>query len=206
MTRPTTLLLATTNAGKVAELADAVAGAGCFRVLGLGDMGKAPEVVENETTFAGNARLKAEAYATHFGVKCLADDSGLCVDAIAGAPGIHSARYAGLGATDETNWRKLLTELAGVSERSAHFVCALAYATPGASTEVFEGKCAGVITNAPRGTYGFGYDCVFQPLGSALTLAEVQPEEKRRISHRAKALAAWLATLNAEPNVDVKGT
>ncbi len=197
MTERTPLLIATTNAGKVAELADAVASAGRFKVLGLRDMPPAPEVIESAATFEGNARLKAEAYAAHFAVPCLADDSGLCVDALAGAPGVYSARYAGLGASDEANWRKLLADLSDTSERSAHFVCALAFTVPGAATAVFEGRCSGSITMAPRGTHGFGYDCVFEPTDSALTLAEMQPAAKRRMSHRAKALAAWLTTLNA---------
>lgn len=153
------------------------------------------DVEETGTTFAANARLKAEAGAAAFGGPCLADDSGLCVDALGGGPGVFSARYA--PGTDADRTAKLLSELAGVprAQRTAHFACAIALAWPdGRVVEVF-GRCDGLIADAPSGEGGFGYDPVFEIVEYGQTFAELGPEIKNRLSHRAQAVAQLRAAL-----------
>jgi non-canonical purine NTP pyrophosphatase (RdgB/HAM1 family) len=153
---------------------------------------------EIETTFAGNALLKARYYCDAHGVACVADDSGLEVAALSGAPGIYSARYAGPACSYSDNNAKLLSELAqcGDSERQARFVCCAAYADPDGTTHVVEGMVEGCIATACRGEDGFGYDPLFIPDGFSVTFAEMGSEEKHRISHRGRAFATmrdWLA-------------
>lgn len=161
--------------------------------------GGMPWVDENGATFAENARLKATALFGQLpeGGWSMADDSGIVVDALGGAPGIHSARYAGIGATDAENTEKLLRELgrAGAfrpEQRTARFVCALVLIGPDRETQVFEGRCEGNIIDTPRGKHGFGYDPVFVPRGDTRTFAEIPSAEKNEISHRALALKALL--------------
>jgi XTP/dITP diphosphohydrolase len=189
------LVLASGNPKKAAELRALLEPLGA-RVLTAAEVGGLPEVEEDRDTFAGNARKKAESAAQATGRWCLADDSGLCVEALDGAPGVRSARYAGPECDDEANKAKLLEALAGKpeAERGAHFVCALALAGPGGQTEVeFEGQTHGRILDAPRGQAGFGYDPLFlftEP-GLAETgraFAELTPAEKARVSHRGRAL------------------
>ena len=197
------LVLATRNPGKVTELRDLLTG---YEVVGLAEFPDAPEVPETEPTFAGNALLKARAIAAHTGLAAVSDDSGLCVDALNGMPGVLSARWSGrFGAAhpagrDAANLELVLDQLADVAgpERGAHFVCAAAIAHPDGREHVVEGRMDGRIITAPRGTGGFGYDPIFEVAGSGRTTAELAPREKSEISHRGRAfraLAAYLTTL-----------
>jgi len=176
-----------------------------FQVCPLPDWVSLP--IEHGETFAENAQLKAQEVFTALGgaVPALADDSGLEVEALGGRPGVYSARYAGQGATDEDNVRKLLSELEGCSYRRARFVCALCLILPAeyaaaSSTQVIEatGECKGTIALAPRGQGGFGYDPIFIPDGWAITLAEASPVDKDRVSHRGAAVKALLARLREQ--------
>src|SRR5262245_26619981 len=186
----TKLLIATTNKGKIAEIAALLADLP-YEVVGLADWPRAlPEVEETGATFAENALLKAEYYHAQTGWLTLADDSGLEVAALGGRPGVHSARYAGAGASDADKVAKLMAEMASVpeSERTARFVCVIALVGQRVR-EIFTGECKGMITVAPRGAGGFGYDPVFMATGSVRTFAELTRAEKSAISHRGKALA-----------------
>lgn len=197
------LIVATTNPNKVREIEQVLSPLG-FYVVGLGELARSiPEPVEDADTFEGNARLKAAAYAEALGESCLAEDSGLEVDALGGAPGVHSARYAGVGTTreekDRANNDKLLRALLGVpaERRGARFVCAMCLVD--ARGEVsFEtrGTYDGVIALAPRGDNGFGYDPLLWLPDVGKTSAELTPAEKNQRSHRGKAtraLSEWLA-------------
>ncbi len=192
------LVLATNNPGKLAELRALAAPLG-LEVVGLADLGLELQVVEDGRTFLENATKKALAAAEASGLPSLADDSGLEVAALGGRPGVHSARYAGLGATDEDRIRKLLGELEGVPwhRRTARFRCVMVLALPGRSEPliVAEGACHGRITERPSGHGGFGYDPVFWHPASSKTFAEMAPEEKNRVSHRARAMRAFLEKL-----------
>jgi XTP/dITP diphosphohydrolase len=196
------LLIATNNAGKLRELR-ALLDAPGLELVGLRDVPGAPGVEEDGATFEANASKKAATLARFSGLWTLADDSGLEVDALGGQPGVYSARYAGAGSTDDANNRKLLAALAGEPNRRARFRCVLALASPDGATRCVAGACEGVITPAPRGDSGFGYDPVFQPDGHARTFAELPVEVKNRISHRARALAeaksAWGSLLASNP-------
>jgi XTP/dITP diphosphohydrolase len=156
--------------------------------VGLGDM----EVEENATTLEDNARLKAEAYAEASGYITLADDTGLYVDALGGAPGIYPARYGGPGLTMAQRRQKLLAELAGVADqqRTAAFACVIALAEPGKSVHLVKGVCKGRIARTEaNGSGGFGYDPLFIPEGYTQTFSEIGEDEKNRISHRGRAAA-----------------
>jgi XTP/dITP diphosphohydrolase len=188
------VLFATTNPHKVRELSRVLEPLG-FTVKSLDSLASPPpEPVEDADTFAGNARLKAVAYAAATGVTCLAEDSGLEVDALGGAPGVHSARYAGIPGSreekDRANNAKLLAALSGVpvEKRTARFVCAMCLAAPeGTVLAETAGTYEGVIADAPRGTNGFGYDPLLYLPDVGLTSAELSPEEKSARSHRGKA-------------------
>lgn len=197
------VLIATSNPGKRREYAELLAGidaggAGVEWVL-PDEVGVALDVAETGQTFVANAVLKAGAFARASGLLTLADDSGLEVDVLGGAPGVRTARYAGPGATDRDRYIKLLNELAGVNpaERGARFVCAVAVCTPGGEVHTAEGELRGRIAFEPSGENGFGYDPVFYVPGLRMTLAQVDAETKNRISHRAAALAAIRPTLEA---------
>lgn len=179
------LLFATTNKGKLAELRHLL-GEGA-QVLSLADFPGISEPVEDGETFEENARKKALAYAKATGVWALADDSGLCVDALGGRPGVHSARYA--PGDDRARYTRLLKELEGVPDerRGAAFKCALCLASPSGETVVEEGECRGRIGHGPKGEHGFGYDPVFVLPELERTIAELTKEEKAGISHRGKA-------------------
>lgn len=189
-----TLMLATGNAGKVAELRSLLTGhfdlSNVMLLTPRDWPAPLPQVAETGTTFAENARLKADALASATGLPALADDSGLCVDALGGAPGLHSARWAGTGASDDDRNAKLLLALADVppERRTARFACAVALAIPGGETTIAEGFCEGVILNAPRGANGFGYDPLFLLPDLGRTMAELISDEKNHLSHRALAL------------------
>jgi len=186
------LLVATNNRGKVREYEELLAALPC-EVAFPAQEGIALEVEESGATFEENARLKALAYARASGLPTLADDSGLEVDALGGAPGVRSARYAGPGASDSGRCQKLLDALASVPEgqRTARFRCVVALAWPDGTVRTAEGRCEGQIGWAPRGEHGFGYDPVFIVGGfCGQTMAELVPEVKNRISHRARAVQA----------------
>jgi XTP/dITP diphosphohydrolase len=186
------LVLASGNAGKLAELRDLLAGSGVELIaqseLGIGD------AEETGSTFVENAILKARHAARASGMAALADDSGLCVDALGGAPGLYSARYAGVHGDNAANNAKLLRELDGVpdAQRAAHFTCVLALLRRADDPDpiIATGRWPGRVLHAPRGEHGFGYDPVFLPDdGGRLGSAELEPALKNRISHRGQALA-----------------
>jgi len=190
------LLVATGNAGKLREIRKLFAEHPC-QVLGLEDLPPVPEAVEDGASFAENAEKKARHYAQLTGLPTLADDSGLVVDALDGAPGIYSARYAGEKAGDAANNRKLLEALQGVPavRRRAAFVCALALCEPDGTCRQFAGRLEGVILMEPRGDEGFGYDPLFLVPEYGKTLAELPLAIKNRISHRGQALKQLLLQL-----------
>jgi len=197
------LMLATSNPGKVKELRDLLARH--FDLSGVSLLtprdwpAPLPDVAETGTTFAENARLKASALAAATSLPALADDSGLCVDALGGGPGLYSARWAGAAASDADRNAKLLQALADVppERRTARFVCAAALALPGAETWAAEGICEGIILTAPRGANGFGYDPLFLLPHQDRTMAELTAEEKNRLSHRALTVARLSVPLAA---------
>jgi XTP/dITP diphosphohydrolase len=191
---PLTLVMATKNPGKVRELATLLGDVG-VRLLSLADFPEIPEVPEKGATFAENAAFKAREVARLTGLPALADDSGLEVAALAGRPGVFSARYAQdrtapAPSTDEDNWRKLLDEMKDVpwERRQARFVCEIALALPDGRLFRTRGECPGSIALQPEGQAGFGYDPVFWLPEYGATVASVGLEVKNRISHRAKAL------------------
>ena len=186
-----TLLIATHNQGKLREYRALLADLP-LKVVNLDEAGVDFDVDETGTTFAENALLKARAYAAATGLLTWADDSGLEVDALDGAPGVYSARYAGPDATDEDRYRKLLHTLAAQPDapRTARFRCVVALVTPDGAAYTTDGVCPGVIIDAPRGSHGFGYDPVFLLPDLGQTMAELPPETKNRISHRGRAAAA----------------
>ena len=186
------LVIATHNKGKIEEFKSFFSGFS-ITIKGLNDFGPVPEPVEDGKTFEDNAYKKAHFTARVLGFPALADDSGLVVEALGGQPGILSARYAGEGAGDEANIRKLLKAMEAVNDRRAAFECVIAIAVPRGPALIYEGRCEGEITRSPSGKNGFGYDPVFyyQPLGK--TFAEMSQEEKNRVSHRGKAMAMLLA-------------
>ena len=190
------VFLATRNAKKLGELRrilePLVPG---IEVLGLDDVAAYDEPVEDEPTFEGNALLKARAGVLATGLPSLADDSGICVDALNGMPGVLSARWSGAPRSDERNNALLLDQLADVPDerRGAHFACALAFAWPidgGVAHEVVTGEMHGRVARSLSGTGGFGYDVLFVPDGHGVTSAELTPEQKDAISHRGQALRA----------------
>jgi XTP/dITP diphosphohydrolase len=186
------LLVATNNPGKVREFEELLAGLP-VQIVFPAQVGLTLEVSESGETFEENAKIKALAYAQASNLLTLADDSGLEVDALGGAPGVRSARYAGSAANDADRYRKLLAALADVppGQRSARFRCVVALAQPDGTLYTAEGACEGEIGFAPRGKHGFGYDPVFIVQGrEGQTMAELSPDVKNRISHRARALAA----------------
>jgi len=188
----TTLLVATNNPGKIREFRELLA-ALPVTITFPKESGLNLEVAETGLTFEENARIKAAAYAQATGLVTLADDSGLEVDALGGAPGVWSARYAGAQASDSDRVRKLLSALVDVppGKRTARFRCVVAVAGPAGDVQTAEGRCEGNIVLAPRGDNGFGYDPVFAVQGyGGLTMAELPPELKNQVSHRARALMA----------------
>lgn len=189
------LVIATRNAGKAREMAQALCGIP-YDIVSLADYPDAPDVEETGSTFADNAILKATAYAEYAGEVTLADDSGLEVDALGGAPGVLSARFA---STDTARNAKLLDLMQDVpdGERSARFRCVIAIAEPGSSAKTCEGSVEGVIAREPRGANGFGYDPVFYVPDLARHMAEMTAEEKNAISHRGKALEKAKALLRS---------
>lgn len=196
-----TLVIATHNAGKLKEISALLAPYG-LNCISAGSLGL-PEPAETGRTFIENALIKARSAAQSSGLPALADDSGLCVDALDGRPGVYTADWA------ERQWFEgkpgrdwymamgkvegLLCELGADTDRSGHFACVLAIAWPDGDSAIYEGKVPGTLTWPPRGALGFGYDPVFVPQGHDLTFAEINPAEKHRVSHRADAFAKLVA-------------
>ena len=188
----TRVVLATRNAHKVAELGQILGALGlAIELVGLDAYPEAPEVSETGATFAANALLKAEAVSAATGQPAIADDSGLCVDALNGMPGIFSARWAG-GGGDAANLDLVLAQIADVPDerRGAAFVCAAVLALPGRPGEVAEGEVRGHLLRKRRGSNGFGYDPIFVPEGESRTTAEMDAGEKNALSHRGRAFRA----------------
>jgi XTP/dITP diphosphohydrolase len=189
-----TLLIATTNQHKLMEYA-ALLDDLPFKLVSLRDVGIDDDVEETGTTFQANAQLKAEAYHQRSGLLTLADDSGLEIAALNGAPGVFSARYGGVTGAEQL--ALVLKQLEGLPfhERMARFVCVIAIAATGRPIQFVEGTVPGAIEYKPKGTHGFGYDPIFYLLDRGVTMAELPPEEKNRISHRAQAVQKARAVL-----------
>jgi XTP/dITP diphosphohydrolase len=191
-------VLATRNDHKVAEVTRILQAEGVdIELIAL--PADAPDVAETESTFAGNALLKARSAAAATGLPAIADDSGLCVDALHGMPGVLSARWAGRHGDDAANLALVLAQLSEVPEarRGAQFVCAAAWVGAEGDEHVVEGVLEGTLAREPHGAHGFGYDPIFRPLGYALTTAELRPHEKDAVSHRGQALRALARTVLA---------
>jgi XTP/dITP diphosphohydrolase len=194
------LVLATANPGKLVELDRILAASGAgVELVSLREFPGAPDVPETGATFAENALLKARAIAAFTGLPAVADDSGLCVDALNGMPGILSARWAGRHGDDDANLALVLAQLTDVpaERRGAHFACTAALVLPSGAEHVTEGTVRGRLIGAPRGSNGFGYDPIFVPDGYGQTTAELDPAEKDSISHRGRALRALAPVIAA---------
>jgi XTP/dITP diphosphohydrolase len=187
MIRNRVLVIASRNKGKTAEIRDLL-NAFPVTIKNLDDFGPIPEVVEDGDTFEENAFKKASFTARVLGYPALSDDSGLVVEALSGAPGVHSARWAGPDATDDQRCAKLLAELVDQTNRSAAFECVISIAVPAGPALTYEGRCEGIIAPTPAGANGFGYDPVFfyPPLNK--TFAQLSMAEKSQVSHRGKAM------------------
>ena len=188
MRHPIILVIATRNKGKTQEIKALLKGFP-VDIKNLDDFGPIPHLEEDGDTFDENAYKKASFAARILGLPALADDSGLIVEALDGAPGIHSARYAGENATDEQRYLKLLDDMKGKTNRKAAFECVISIAVPTGPALTYEARCEGLITTEPAGSNGFGYDPVFFYTPLNKTFAQITREEKNRISHRGKALA-----------------
>ncbi len=190
-------IIATGNKGKAKEFESMFAPLG-YQVLTLHDLEGAVDVEETGSTFEENAILKAESLCEQFQTMVIADDSGLMIDALDGRPGVYSARYAGEEKSDDANMTKVLEELKDVpkEQRTARFYCALAVARPGEETVTVSGTVEGYIQSERQGEYGFGYDPIFYVPSLKKTMAQLRPEEKNAISHRANALATLKTTLH----------
>jgi len=195
-TEKTEMILGTRNHGKIAEFRSLFKGMQ-IKLLSFYDFPDVPPVVEDGKTFQDNAAKKAKAIAKAAGRIAVSDDSGLEVDILNAIPGVHSARFAGERATDRDNARKVLKMLDGMpwEERTARFVCVICAATPKGKTVSAEGSCTGTISFEMRGSHGFGYDPIFVPDGYQTTMAEMEPELKNRISHRADAMKKFRKVL-----------
>lgn len=187
------LVVASHNAGKVREIAALLAPLG-VEAVSAAELAL-PEPEETETTFTGNAALKARAAARASGLPALADDSGLEVFALGGAPGVYSARWAGQGRDFRAAMERVWRDLQGKTDRSARFVCVLALAEPGGAVRTFEGEARGEIVWPPRGEKGFGYDPIFVPEGHQRTFGQMSHEEKLPLTHRARAFEKLCAAL-----------
>ena len=188
------LVLASKNKGKLKEMQTLLQECGVEVVL-QSELGIDVDVDETGTTFAENALLKAEAVCKISGMAAIADDSGLCVDALQGAPGVYTARYGGEGLDDEGRYRLLLNNMKGLSPRTCHFATAIACVFPDGTVLRAEGECHGTVAYAPMGTDGFGYDPIFFVPNLKKTFAQLTAEEKNAISHRGKALRQFAKVL-----------
>lgn len=183
-----TLLLASNNAGKIAEIKALLPG---WHILSMREAGFNQEIPEPFETFRQNAFQKANTLYQWSGKACLADDSGICIHALNNAPGVHSARYAGLPSNDQANNQKLLQTLQGISDRRAYYVAVLCLIVQG-TAHYFEAQCPGSIADTPQGNGGFGYDPLFIPDGYDQSFGLLDPRIKKKLSHRAKALQLML--------------
>jgi len=190
------MVLASKNPHKLGEMKAILSRLGVEVVL-ESDVGVDVDVEETGTTFEENARLKAEAVMKESGLPAIADDSGLCVTALGGGPGVYSARYGGEGLSDVDRYRLVLNGLSGQLDRSAKFVSAICCVFPNGDALTARGECPGLITYAPRGEDGFGYDPIFLVPEKRKTFAQMEPEEKNAISHRGRALEAFEKELRA---------
>lgn len=181
------VVLATTNQNKVKEFKQLIADFP-VEVKSLADFGSLPEVIEDGQSFDENAYKKAHHYAKILGIPAIADDSGLVVEALSGAPGVRSARYGGENASDDENCAKLLKEMQGKTNRKASFTCVLSIAVPSGPALTYEASCEGTILEQPRGSGGFGYDPLFYYEPLQRSFAELSTEEKNKVSHRGKVL------------------
>lgn len=181
------IVIATRNKGKTAEISEMLKGFP-VNIKNLDDFGPIPEIEEDGDTFDENAYKKASVTARILGMPALADDSGLLVESLSGAPGVHSARYAGENATDKQRGEKLLEEMKGKTNRKAAFECVISIAVPSGPALTYEARCEGLINEEPAGQNGFGYDPVFFFPPLEKTFAELTRTEKSRVSHRGKAL------------------
>ncbi|MCM1404230.1 MAG: RdgB/HAM1 family non-canonical purine NTP pyrophosphatase [Prevotella sp.] len=186
----TKIVAATSNAHKLVELRNILTD---FVIVSAADVGFHDDIAETGTTFRENALIKAQAVCRATGLPALGDDSGLCVDALQGAPGIYSARYSGQGMS--ANRQLLLQNLQGQTNRAAHFHCAVALVFPDGRTYTAEGQTFGVITTEPQGEQGFGYDCLFYSDELGKTFAAASADEKNAVSHRGRALSQLLTVL-----------
>ncbi len=198
---PDKIIIATRNQGKVNEIRELMRDLP-LAFLSLADLPNFPDIEEDGETFEQNALKKARVLAQATGLTALADDSGLCVDALDGRPGVHSARYAGESASDADRFNRILEKMRNVPDekRSARFVCVLALVWPDGEERLFQGTCEGKITHEPLGTEGFGYDPIFYYEEAELTFAEMDRQGKNRVSHRGRALrqlAAYLGSLRS---------
>ena len=189
-------VLATHNPGKLREMGEILKDFG-IEVVSPKDLGITVDVEETGSTFAENAMLKAKAICKAADLPAIADDSGLCVDALNGAPGVYSARYGGEGLDDRGRYMLLLSSLRGAPTRAAHFACAVACAFPNGDTLTADGRCDGSIAYAPLGEGGFGYDPVFLLPGTGKTFGQLTQEEKSAVSHRGRALKDFAGKLEA---------
>lgn len=187
------IVFATNNAHKLDEIRRITEGR--FRILSLREIGCNEELPETADTLEGNALMKARYVKTHYGYDCFADDTGLMVDALDGAPGVYSARYAGTGHDSAANMALLLRNLSGIDRRSARFVTVIALIIDGKEL-TFEGRVEGEILTEAHGTAGFGYDPIFKPLESPVSFAEMSAEAKNAISHRGRATAKLMEYLS----------
>lgn len=187
-------VLATHNPGKLREMGEILRDLG-VEVVSPAALGIPVDVEETGTTFLENALLKAKAICRAANLPAIADDSGLCVDALNGAPGVYSARYGGEGLNDRGRCMLLLNSMRGATTRAAHFSCAVACAFPNGDTLTAEGRCDGFIAYAPLGDGGFGYDPVFLLPGTGKTFGQLSQEEKSAVSHRGKALKEFAGKL-----------
>lgn len=188
------IVFATNNQHKLEEIRRIVGGK--FRILSLKEIGGEEDIPETADTLEGNALMKARFVKEHYGYDCFADDTGLMVDALGGAPGVYSARYAGPGHDSAANMALLLKNLDGVTERSARFVTVIALILNGQEM-IFEGRVEGEILTVPAGTSGFGYDPVFKPTESSVSFAEMSADAKNAISHRGRATAKLMTYLTS---------
>ena len=190
------LIIATGNEDKVREIDEILEGTGC-EAISMKQAGFNPDIVEDGTTFEENALKKAMAVHELSGEYVMADDSGLCIDALDGAPGIYSARFCGENSTYEEKFRKIFEMLADVPEdkRTAQFVCAIAVVKPDGTSFTVRGECRGVLHEKPVGENGFGYDPIFYVPEFGMTTAQMEPEVKNSISHRGRALRAMVEKL-----------
>ncbi|KPA15053.1 non-canonical purine NTP pyrophosphatase, RdgB/HAM1 family [Candidatus Magnetomorum sp. HK-1] len=209
--KKTTLVLATHNKGKTLEIQTLLKESPVL-VKNLSDFGPIPPVVEDGETFDDNAYKKAHFTSRILGLPAIADDSGLVVDALNGAPGVYSARFAGENASDEQNYLKLLEKMKGIQNRKAAFECVISIAIPTGPALTYEARCEGLITESPSGTSGFGYDPVFFFPPKKQTFAELSVQEKNEVSHRGKAfkeiyseidkILIWIEQNMPRPNID----